>query len=88
MTSLRTFQNEIDEIQHREVTRQRTQAALERGKEKEKKPAGKLIEVQDRPETSVPSGGTNPESSDVDEEIQVNILTMDRHRLRPTDRHS
>ncbi|KAI0949408.1 hypothetical protein AcW1_009035 [Taiwanofungus camphoratus] len=76
MTSLRTFQNEIDEIQHREVTRQRTQAALERGKEKEKKPAGKLIEVQDRPETSVPSGGTNPESSDVDEEIQALLLSQ------------
>ncbi|KAJ3538012.1 hypothetical protein NM688_g6580 [Phlebia brevispora] len=36
MTSLRAFQNEIDEIQHREVHKQRAHALLEREKEKEK----------------------------------------------------
>ena len=41
MTSLRTFQTEIDEISHREVAKQRAHAAAERAKaEKEaKKPA-------------------------------------------------
>ena len=32
MTSLRTFQTEIDEISHREVARQRAQATAERAK--------------------------------------------------------
>ena len=39
MTSLRTFQHEIDEIQHREVAKQRTQALAEKQvKEQEKEP--------------------------------------------------
>ena len=32
MTSLRTFQTEIDEISHREVAKQRANAAAERAK--------------------------------------------------------
>lgn len=37
MTSLRTFQNEIDEIHHREVAKQRTKALAEKVKEKDPK---------------------------------------------------
>lgn len=48
MTSLRTFQNEIDQIQHREVAKQRTQAlVIEKIKEKDvKKPPAKPGEVE------------------------------------------
>jgi len=37
MTSLRTFQNEIDEIHARETSKQRAQAAADKEKEKENK---------------------------------------------------
>lgn len=39
MTSLRSFQNEIDQIQHREVVKQRTQAKIEQEKAKDIKKA-------------------------------------------------
>jgi len=42
MTTLRTFQNEIDEIHNREISKQRAQAMVE--KEKEKHSKGKVKE--------------------------------------------
>ena len=54
MTSLRTFQTEIDEISHREVAKQRAHAAAERAKlEKDaKKPTAAKTQTHARKEST------------------------------------
>ncbi len=89
MTSLRTFQTEIDEISHREVAKQRAQALAERAKlEKEtKKTANKTharkesVEATDasKPaakEVIAAAGPGDVVMSDIDEQLQVSILFM------------
>jgi hypothetical protein len=73
MTSLRTFQLEIDEIQNREVAKQRIQALADREKEKEnKKPQSKVKNVKEDENDSSGNGEAVPaEMGEVDEEIQV-----------------
>ncbi|OBZ68219.1 GTP-binding protein 1 [Grifola frondosa] len=81
MTSLRTFQTEIDEIQHREVARQRAQAISERAKEKEvkkasvKPPAAKETEEASRADAPVPNQSSDTEYTDLDEELQTLLLS-------------
>jgi hypothetical protein len=67
MTSLRTFQNEIDEIHTRETTKQRAQAASEKEKEN-KDPHSKGKEVKVEGDGDAPRGLT-----DIEEEIQVTV---------------
>jgi hypothetical protein len=65
MTSLRTFQNEIDEIQTRETIKQRAQAVIEKEKEnKDPHSKGKEVKVQEdsNAERGLP---------EIEEEIQV-----------------
>lgn len=69
MTSLRTFQNEIDEIYTRETARQRAQAIAEKEKEKDNKnPHAKGTEVKFE---SQEEGNDQRGLVDVEEEIQV-----------------
>ena len=63
MTSLRTFQNEIDEIHTRETTKQRAQAAAEK---ENKDPHLKVQEVKVEGD-----GDTTRGLTDIEEEIQV-----------------
>ncbi len=87
MTSLRTFQTEIDEISHREVAKQRALAATERAKlEKDaKKPPATKTHAHARKD-STPAAEVTVESatpnelirpagegvmSDIDEQLQV-----------------
>ena len=76
-TSLRNFQSHIEKIRHREITRQRDQAAAaERAKEKEVKKSAGRTPVN---EPTIPGKveGTDTqikdpaELSDVEEQIQV-----------------
>ena len=46
MTSLRTFQNEIDEIHHREVAKLRLKALAERKEAKEKEKDTRDISIE------------------------------------------
>ena len=66
MTSLRTFQNEIEEIHTRETAKQRAQTAAD--KEKEKKPHTKTKAEKDKVATQENEG-------EVVEEIQVSSRT-------------
>jgi hypothetical protein len=70
MTSLRTFQNEIDEIHARETTKQRAHAAADKEKEKENKnpqqSKGKEVKVESQEE-----GDAQPGLTELEEEIQV-----------------
>ncbi|KAI0780026.1 P-loop containing nucleoside triphosphate hydrolase protein [Fomes fomentarius] len=88
MTSLRTFQTEIDEISHREVAKQRAQALAERTKlEKEtKKTANKTharkesVEATDasKPaakEVIAAAGPGDVVMSDIDEQLQSLLLS-------------
>jgi len=78
-TSLRNFQSEIDQIRHREVARQRDQAAAERAKEKEVK----KTPVRTAAEPPAPVNGDGGDLqikdpaglSDVDERIQSLLLS-------------
>jgi hypothetical protein len=84
MTSLRTFQLEIDEIQNREVAKQRTQALADREKEKENKnPQSKVKSVkEDENDPSRNGEAALAEMGEVDEEIQVsNFLLL--YRVSP-----
>lgn len=81
-TSLRNFQSEIDQIRHRELTRQRDQAAAaaERAKDTKEVKNSKSASRATAPPPSPTAGkasGADPqirdlaEPSDVDEQIQV-----------------
>jgi GTP-binding protein 1 len=77
MTSLRTFQHEIDEIHTRELAKQRAQTVADREKEKENKipkPKGKAKDDGfDNPKSD--SGG-RAGMLDVEENILVNFITL------------
>lgn len=76
MTSLRTFQTEIDEIHIRETTKQRAQAAAEKEKEKENKnphPKGKARE--DESDVSKRTSVSRAEMLEVEEQIQVGVTS-------------
>jgi hypothetical protein len=69
MTSLRTFQNEIDEIHARETSKQRAQAAADKEKEKENKNPhsnGKEVKFESQEEDH-----EQPGLSEIEEGIQV-----------------
>lgn len=79
-TSLRNFQSEIDQIRHRELTRQRDQAAAAAERAKDTKEVKKSASRANAPPPSPTAGkasGADPqirdlaEPSDVDEQIQV-----------------
>lgn len=73
MTTLRTFQTEIDEIQHREIARQRTHVPVEKVKDKDVKRTGaKVIQQAGDKVTDTQTSLSSAELSDVDERIQVN----------------
>ncbi|KAH9949572.1 P-loop containing nucleoside triphosphate hydrolase protein [Amylocystis lapponica] len=78
MTSLRTFQNEIDEIHHRETAKQRAQATVDRTRET-KKPAVKppaAKEAKDTNDTDDTDAGLGEaDFSDIDEQIQTLLLS-------------
>jgi len=76
MTTLRSFQTEIDEIQHRETARQRTQTAVDKGKEKEvvKSAFEKSTDSNSASSQGTPADGS-PELSDVDEQLQTLLLS-------------
>lgn len=87
MTSLRTFQNEIDEIQHREALMQKAIAHVASEKEKEAKRSTATTtkevkaDVSNEPNTitseaEVIAGGDEPELAAVELKIQV------RNKLR------
>ena len=65
MTSLRTFQTEIDEISHREVAKQRAHASAERAK-LEKDAAAKKS-----PSTKTSHAHTRRESTDASDAVKV-----------------
>ena len=81
-TSLRNFQSEIDQIRHKELARQRDQAAAaaERAKDaKDGKKSASRVAAQPPSPTVGKASGADPhtqikdlaEPSDVDEQIQV-----------------
>lgn len=79
MTSLRTFQNEIDQIQHREVAKQRTQAhVVEKTKEKDAKPPTKQTEAEIPPPTAALDAvdESTTELAETEEKIQVRCTTV------------
>ena len=85
MTSLRTFQTEIDEISHREVAKQRAHALAERAKlEKDVKKTASKAHARKESTTSEPvepaskdpigpasAGNGDGAMSDIDEQLQV-----------------
>ena len=75
MTSLRTFQHEIDEIQHRELVKQRATVPTipEKEKENKKLPVGLADRKPAAADNTIPveSAGAVDNSSDIDKEIQV-----------------
>ena len=90
MTSLRTFQTEIDEISHREVAKQRAHALAERAKlEKDAKKGPSKTHA--RKESTEPADAPKPVAkepiasptagdavmSDIDEQLQVSAPTAD-----------
>ncbi|TBU49478.1 P-loop containing nucleoside triphosphate hydrolase protein [Dichomitus squalens] len=90
MTSLRTFQTEIDEISHREVAKQRAHATAERAKlEKDaKKPTAAKAHARKESNTTEvvepapkepigPAGAGNGDAamSDIDEQLQTLLLS-------------
>ncbi|CDO72535.1 hypothetical protein BN946_scf184983.g18 [Trametes cinnabarina] len=88
MTSLRTFQTEIDQIHHREVAKQRAQAVAERTKADKdvKKTAGKGHTRKESTETAesakyapiaspIAVGDTDATLSDIDERLQPLLLS-------------
>jgi hypothetical protein len=69
MTSLRTFQNEIDEIHTRETTKQRAQAAAEKEKEnKDPHSKGKEVKGESQNDDDAQRGLT-----EIEDEIQVRV---------------
>jgi hypothetical protein len=72
MTSLRTFQNEIDEIHARETAKQR-QAVSERHKEKEKESKAPPLPKKEDGDADNPDGVFTPRIEDAVEEIQVSL---------------
>ncbi|CCM01467.1 uncharacterized protein FIBRA_03521 [Fibroporia radiculosa] len=94
MTTLRNFQNEIDEIQHRELIKQRTQYHTEQGKEKGPRNAvdksvseskanknGDIVVDPSEPQIDIDA----PDTSDLDERIQGLLLSdtlSDKERAR------
>ncbi|KAI0374003.1 GTP-binding protein 1 [Pilatotrama ljubarskyi] len=97
MTSLRTFQSEIDQIHHREVAKQRAQAVAERAKaEKDvKKTPGKghtrkeSTEAADAPKNAgngpiaspIASGEEGATLSDIDKRLQPLLLSRVPEKL-------
>lgn len=76
MTTLRTFQTEIDEIQHREIARQRTHVPVEKVKDKDVKRTGaKVIQQAGDKVTDTQTSLSSAELSDVDERIQDLLLS-------------
>ena len=73
MTSLRTFQTEIGEIHSREIAKQRAQAKLDRGKEKEnvKENSSKVPQVKAKDPESDGLHVDLADVSEVEKEIQV-----------------
>lgn len=74
MTSLRTFQNEIDEIQHREIAKQRVVAHVVQEKENKKVTAVPISPTVSTTTEATPVLDIPPiteDLSDMDEEIKV-----------------
>lgn len=74
MTSLRTFQNEIDEIQHREIVKQRAVAHATQEKENKKAPAvptSPTVTTTSEVPALVDIPSISEDMSANDEEIQV-----------------
>ncbi|EJD03134.1 GTP-binding protein 1 [Fomitiporia mediterranea MF3/22] len=72
MTSLRNFQNEIDEIRQKEVARQRTHSSKEYSREKENMDP---VVSDGSMEKARSSGSTTEDDPEIDERLQVLMLS-------------
>lgn len=80
MTTLRTFQNEIEDIHHREISKQRAQALQEKEKEQQKHSKGKAKEKDDVPATPAQNDIAAGRSEEVEERILVRRRSSDATR--------
>ncbi|KAF5322453.1 hypothetical protein D9619_001792 [Psilocybe cf. subviscida] len=75
MTTLRTFQNEIEDIHHREISKQRAQALLEKEKEQLKHSRGKAKEKEEVPAKQAQNVIAAGRSEEVEERILSLLLS-------------
>lgn len=73
MTTLRTFQNEIEDIHHREVTKQRTQALLDKEKEQQKSSKSKIKE-KEKEDAPAATASRDVHAPGRSEEVEERIL--------------